>query len=89
MPSGGSVRRGRVVTVYHNGSSFRDSVPVWKETVGERPSGGAVTRVNMVTVCRNGSVSRDSVPVRLFKRIPGMTDEKGAVAKCDHSYPSS
>ena len=50
MPSGGAVRRGRVVTVYHNGSSFRDSVPVWKETVGERPSGGAVTRVNMVTV---------------------------------------
>ena len=50
MPSGGSVRRGRVVTVYHNGSSFRDSVPVRKETVGERPSGGAVTRVNMVTV---------------------------------------
>ena len=57
------MRRGRVVTVYHNGSSFRDSVPVWKETVGERPSGGAVTRVNMVTVCRNGSVSRDSVPI--------------------------
>ena len=83
------MRRGRVVTVYHNGSSFRDSVPVWKETVGERPSGGAVTRVNMVTVCRNGSVSRDSVPVRLFKRIPGTTDEKGAVAKCGHSYPSS
>ena len=57
------MRRGRVVTVYHNGSSFRDSVPVWKEAVGERPSGGAVTRVNMVTVCRNGSVSRDSVPI--------------------------
>lgn len=76
MPSGGSVRRGRVVTVYHNGSSFRDSVPVWKETVGERPSGGAVTRVNMVTVCRNGSISRDSVPVRLFKRLPGTTGEK-------------
>ena len=63
MPSGGAVRRGRVVTVYHNGSSFRDSVLVWKETVGERPSGGAVTRVIMVTVCRNGSISSNSVPV--------------------------
>ena len=63
MPSGGAVRRGRVVTVCRNGSSFRDSVPVWSEAAGERPSGGAVTRVIMVTVCRNGSVSRDSVPV--------------------------
>ena len=50
MPSGGAVRRGRVVTVCRKGSISRDSVPVWKETVGESPSGGAVTRVNMVTV---------------------------------------
>ena len=57
------MRRGRVVTVYHNGSISRNSVPVWKETVGERSSGGAVTRVNMVTVCRNGSISSNSVAV--------------------------
>ena len=78
------MKRGRVVTVYHNGSSFRDSVPLWKEAAGERPSGGAVTRVIMVTVCRNGSVSRDSVPV--WKEAAG---EKVCFGKCGHSYPSS
>ncbi len=52
-----------MVTVCRNGSISGDSVPVWKETAGERPSGGAVRRGRVVTVYHNGSSFRDSVPV--------------------------
>ena len=57
------LRRGHFLTVCHNGTELRDSLPVWNGAEwgngSEPPLGGAATK----PACRNGTESRKSLPL--------------------------